>query len=336
MKLKIILMFFCVLILSAGCKSTIDVERVNVTPTPIIDSVFTNRAIAFFVTEKNIVLQDYIDDEGFIKIYGLDGALEAKIGKIGQGPKEFVTPNSIRYGANSILTKDLNSNRIALTNLENIRENDLSQEFVTFFDFEKEISDLTSDLSGNIITYNPEKDSIITIYNPTGEVIISFGKLPFKFLSSVKDKRSAFSGKIHYNSFNKKLLLCLNKIPYSAVYEVDGVNAKLLAEKTLAAFDYEIRDNKLILDSPGKDCMVESTLMKDYIVNGENDPDYVGSDHSRTSPKRYTVGIYDYNLDLKKIVNLNMVRYYLTSFGMNNTFYALAQNPDFCIVKVDL
>lgn len=335
MKKSVIAIHVCVLIWIVGCKrEPILVERVSVTPEMLTDSVFTNRALSFFTTENHIILQDFDREGAFIKIYNQSGRFEEEVGRIGQGPGEFVTPSSIQYGANAIFTRDLNSNRASIVNLTRSDGDNFASRFVSCPFIESNIVDLTSDMSDNFIVYNPESDSIITVFNPNGKIITSFGKLPF--LSSITNKRSAYFGRIFYNSFTKKLVLSLGSIPYTAVYEFDGIKGKLLCEKQFAEFDHRLSNGELILEERGKNCLVGCTLTKNYIVCIENDPDYTGTDHSRTSPKRYTIGLYDYNLNLRKIVNLNMVRNELTSSGKDDVLYVLAQNPEFCIVKVEL
>lgn len=334
--MKINLFLLVCLLLCGGCKDQKnDVEYIYLSPTLVTDDIYINRAVSFFCTNEYIVLQDVISDDGFVKVYNLNGNIEAQLGELGQAPNEFTTPISTRYGTNSIFTRDLNTDRMSIVDLSQIRKKCNSEKFVSYSFLKEGVADVVSDESNNLIVYNPKDESIISIYKPDGTILTSFGSLPFDFYSEIVNKYQAFSGKMYYNNFNDRLVLCLNNIPYSAVYQIKGQNVRLISEN-VGDFKYHVINGELKLDKPGKDCLVSCVLTRDYIVSIMNDPYYKGRDNSQTSPKRNTIGIFDYDFKLKKIVNIGMVRYNLSAQGEDNIIYVLAQNPEYCIVKVSL
>lgn len=327
--LKMLILFF----LFVSCnQNTSNIERVNIVPEIISDELYIHRNCNLIRTNNYFYLGDIKQGEGFIKIYNSNGSFNIGIGQIGNGPDEFTTPEIIPYKDDAILVW----NRYGRYNsaISENTENGISLKHIFLPFINDSIASLQTDLEGNFITYNPTKKNIITIYSKEGKEIISAGKLPYP--QNISNKNEYYSGRIIYNPYNKRLLLALNMLPYVALYKIEGKNITLLKEKELEKSEYIISDNKINVQYPGKDCFTEFCLTNNYIVSILNDPEYTGSDHSQTSPKRNTVGVYDYNLNLIKIANINMPRQKLASQGNDNSFYSIVLNPDYSIVKVDL
>lgn len=74
------------------------------------------------------------------------------------------------------------------------------------------------------------------------------------------------------------------------------------------------------------------TLERDY-QSDPTDEDTVGRDFSKLPQ---TVFLYDYDLNLRKIVNVGMPVLQLAADPYHNTVYAIGINPDFTIVKFDI
>lgn len=310
-----------------------EVERINVTPEIITDELYISRNCELIKTADLFYIVDVRESDGFIKIYNPDGSFNTNLGKIGNGPDEFTTPYATPYMTNDVFVW----NKWGRFNSAISQNADTGKILIpTPHHFINEnIASLQTDLEGNFITYNPtKKDGIISLYSKDGKEITSAGKLPYP--QTITNKQESFSGNIIYNPYNKKLVLALNTIPYSAVYQIKGDKIVLLKEQEIGETEYQIIDNNMNIPYPGKNCLVGFCLTKDYIISIMNDPDYKGNDSSQTSPKRNTVGVYDYNLNLVKIVNLNMPRTRLAAQGNNNSFYAIVLNPDYSLAKVEL
>lgn len=326
-----------ILFLLSGCvKESNIIKKKTVDPEIIIEELLMVRSPKIFCTKKNILLSsyDYFPNEKFIKLYNQDGELLSEEVNIGNGPNEFITPKCILYKDNSYLIWDQNKTNYSFIYTINEEGEFIKQRIETpFFKSGNPVS-AQSEENGNLIIYNPENENVLSIYGPDGSILFSGGKLPFP--NTIKDKSDAYQGELIYNRYNKKLLLFLKKLPYAAIYKVSDTGITLLCEKILAKNEYTITDNIIHIDKPGKDCMVSCCLIEDYIVSIKNDPDYKGDDHSLTSPKRHTVALYDYELNLKEFINIQMVRFNLAAVGDDNTFYAAVQNPENSIVKVTL
>ncbi|WP_280751707.1 MULTISPECIES: 6-bladed beta-propeller [unclassified Parabacteroides] len=332
MKIHIILTLLCVVLLNS-CHKAID--RMDVEATVLTEGLYMTMVGNFLCSDQHLILTPRnLSEEGFLHIFDQNGELIETIGNIGNGPNEFITPMSILYKENAIFTWDLNKKMQAIYSIDN-NTGSFHQELISVPFLEgKTLTAIQSDINGNFITYDPCATDILTVYNAEGEILASSGKLPFP--TGVANAISAYQGRIYYNRFNNLLLLCLSSLPYVALYEIKGSSITFLQEKMLRKKEYSVSDNMIHFDEYGKDCMVECCLTKDYIVSVKNDPDYKGSVHSRTSPKRNTVALYDFELNLVKIVNIHMSRYNLTSKGDDNSFYAIVQNPENSIVKVSL
>lgn len=325
---------FCLFI---GCTSNSPkkVERVKVNPTVIADELYVTRTWNFFCTENSIVITDSKQTDGFMQIFSYAGTLLKQTGRIGGGPEEYTVPLSIAYGKEGIFTWDGYSNQNpSICIAENKSTSDFKWNFISRPFETKEINAIQTDLSGNFIVYDPEKEDIITVYNPQGKQLVSGGKLPYP--DQVSNKKQAYMGRIWYNPHNKKLLLCFGNLPYAAIYKVDETGVKLEFEKYLAQKEYRITNGEIVFEEHGKNCKSECCLTKDYILSAENDKSYTGTDNSLNSPKRHTISVYDYELNLVKIIDMQRPRLNIAAKGNDNAFYAIVLNPENCIVRVDL
>lgn len=330
---KIFYITILILLLGSCKQRSHEVERVNLTPEVISDELFISRYSQLVKTSNHFYVCDVKEKDGFIKIYNPDGSFNQSIGKIGNGPEEFTTPYMIPYKKDGILTW----NKWGRFNsaISQNTENGMSLSPISIHFINDSVASLQTDLEGNFIAYNPtKKDGIITLYSKEGKEIASAGKLPYP--QEISNKQECFSGNIMYNPYNKKLVLALNQLPYAAVYQIKNNKITFLNEQEMGKAEYNISDNSMNIPHSGKDCLVGFCLTDDYIVSILNDPDYKEDDRSQTSPKRNTVGVYDYNLNLIKIVNLNMPRINLAAQGNDNCFYSIVLNPEYSIVKVDL
>lgn len=324
-----------VIIAFAFCTScsqkSMKTERVQVSPKVLTDSLFIKNAASFICIGDYLVLQDPRQGSNFIKIYDTKGHLVSEVGQIGSGPEEFILPECIPFGKNKFLTWNrYGTFQTAVSS----PENQFRPEFKNFHVFNGKNQSIQLCENGNFIAYDPTKDQVITLYSPDGKEIASAGKLPFP--SNIADREHFYSGKIVYNPENQTLLLYLEVLPYAATFKVTSSNISLLNERTFGNPEYTINEDQMQIKEGGKDCLVGCCLTEDFIISIMNDPDYTGNDNSQSSPKRYTVGVFDYDFNLVKIVNLRMPRYNLAASGEDNTFYAIVQNPENSIVEIEL
>lgn len=324
-----------VIIAFAFCTScsqkSMKTERVQVSPKVLTDSLFIKNAASFICIGDYLVLQDPRQGSNFIKIYDTKGHLVSEVGQIGNGPEEFILPECIPFGKNKFLTWNrYGTFQTAVSS----PDNQFRPEFKNFHVFNGKNQSIQLCENGNFIAYDPTKDQVITLYSPDGKEIASAGKLPFP--SNIADREHFYSGKIVYNPENQTLLLYLEVLPYAATFKVTSSNISLLNERTFGNPEYTINGDQMQVKEGGKDCLVGCCLTEDFIISIMNDPDYTGNDNSQSSPKRHTVGVFDYDFNLVKIVNLGMPRYNLAASGEDNTFYAIVQNPENSIVEIEL
>ena len=201
-----------------------------------------------------------------------------------------------------------------------------------------------------LVLQDPRQGSnFIKIYDTKGHLVSEVGQIgngPEEFIlpKCIPFGKNKFLTWNRYGTFqtavsspeNQTLLLYLEVLPYAATFKVTSSNISLLNERTFGNPEYTINGDQMQVKEGGKDCLVGCCLTEDFIISIMNDPDYTGNDNSQSSPKRHTVGVFDYDFNLVKIVNLGMPRYNLAASGEDNTFYAIVQNPENSIVEIEL
>ena len=124
-----------------------------------------------------------------------------------------------------------------------------------------------------------------------------------------------------------------------AVYQKDGNTFKLLHERKKVP-DYRVVDDELYLEEREKAGAFSVIQLKDYIVTLERDY-YTDNTNEMTVGRDFTkcpqtLFLYDYELNLKKIVNLRMPIVRITGTPKDNMVYAMVVNPEFTLVKCDV
>lgn len=324
---------FIILLLSGCSEKEKKVMRETITPEIIIEDLMMIRDPYFLCTDKHIILssRDNIPGDKFLKVYDLNGTLLDEGGMIGNGPNELNNPRVFLYNENSVFVWDMNLPTAFIYEID--KDGKLTEQPVKHPFSVREIISVQTDKKSNFIVYNPKNEDILTVCSSDGTTIMSGGKLPFP--ESIKEKDYYYQGEIIYNRYNQNLFLFLRQIPYAAIYKIDDSGITLIHEKMLGPKNYTIADNKMRIETQ-ENCFTDCCFTKDYIVSLKNDPDYTGNDHSRTSPKRHVATLYDYEFNMKKIINLQMVRNRFIAKGNDNTFYAAVENPENSIVKVTL
>lgn len=148
-------------------------------------------------------------------------------------------------------------------------------------------------------------------------------------------------GGLYYNPYNKKFIYNTCLFPYFALYEQKDSIFQLKWEKTAPKTSYEIKDGKFHFHD-NDDRPLEIVLTKDYIVALQQDKDTEFPTTKRTSGIRdfstvpTTLLVYDYDFNLKKIINMGMPILRIASKGDSNTLYTVGIDLDFCILRYEL
>jgi len=323
------------LILLFACKESrppVFVERISLEATAILnDSIESVMPGVVYVSEKYILWTDPFHSDMFMHILEIESGKEVgQMVEKGEGPDQFVAPSFAVLPNDRIFIFDPYTGKTAIQSIQLAIQNESpflskqSQELgnvtrVTFTDNEE------------MISFNPSESTPFTIVE--NMKTRKFGKLPFK--GDVANGYDHFQGSIAYNPMNKHFVYSTMKFPYYAVYKKEGNSFKLKNE-ILNIEDYSLRDGnfvyKGIMRGP-----YDLTLTSDYIVTMERDRKFDQTDDSKMgrdfTKLPHTIFLYDYDFQLRKIVDLGMPVLRIAADPINNTLYIIGVNPDFTLYK---
>ena len=330
----IILIFLSVFFLSCKeSKSKPEVERISLMPTHIVsDSIESMMPGEMYLSGNYLLWTDPFNNESFIHVLDINTGDElGRLIKMGEGPEEFVSPQLAVMPDNRLFVYDLFANRCAIVAIDEYLE---GQDSAIQFQ-ENKTTDVTSLIcleDGSLITFTPSKSEPFMLL----EKKQSFGKLPFK--GDISNGHDHFQGLVRYNPYNGYLYYSTFKMPYFALYKKSGNSFKLETEE-LRTDDCTVKDNNLLYNGSQRG-PIEVSLTADYIATVDTDPkaepiDYfkIGRDYTKLPQ---TLCLYDYNLHLRKVIDIGMPILRVASSPKDNTLYLLSANPEFILYRIEL
>ncbi|MFA6768084.1 MAG: hypothetical protein WCR86_06670 [Parabacteroides sp.] len=167
-----------------------------------------------------------------------------------------------------------------------------------------------------------------------------FGHLPLNEYLREDERYNQFQGVIHYNSEKKVLVYAPFHIPYLAVYDLSKQKYKLKKE-AFEFFKYTVQSNgelHLGEHTPG---IQDMNITKDYIITIKHDEKYestlnIKKDHDLTTYLPYSAFVYDYDLNLVKILNFPFRVLCIGGDLQSNDVYLMALKDDYEIVKISI
>jgi len=321
------------LLISCDEKTSKEVVRVSYEVKVINNDLETVMPGALMLTENYLLWTDPISSERLVHVLDRNTGQEyGQMVSVGQGPQEFISPNVATLPNDRLYVFDINSEKTGLFSIADAVRGDNSF-LMAEMEVKGDITRLLSTSEEELITFSPSASEPFTITN-SGKTD-SFGKLPFE---NVVHGYNHFQGQIAYNSQKESLIYTTFKFPYLALYQKEKNSFKKDKEVCFSD-DYEIRNGVFIYNGERRGA-IELALTADYIVTLERDRKFDDTDESRTgrdfTKLPQTVFLYNYDLQLEKIVDLGMPILRLAADTSNNTLYAIVVNPDFMIVKCEL
>jgi hypothetical protein len=330
------LMFLLFILIQWSCTKNgskpIKVENVYIEPLTITDSVMTSFPGSLMLSGNYLVWEDPFSYSAFIKVVDIhSGKQVAQAGNTGQGPNEFVTPSVHLLSTNKIGVTDLNANKRAVFDIEQLLKGNEA------FTYSRKTG-----LKGVTRYLEIEDNKTVGLY--PGETYLfrvvdknkafAFGKFPIN--EHINDGYGYYQGNLAYNPDSEKLIYCPFNFPYIISYKRSGDSFKHI--KTLKIYDvkYEVVNGEIKF----KERVVlihEIALTKDYIVAAQlKEFKKEMDEYSGYDKLPQTLYLYDYDLNLQKIVDLKVPIYRLAANEESNTVYAIVANPEFSIVTVEL
>lgn len=323
MKNLVIVLF---LLLLLGCERN-KISHTYVIPEVLNDSIYTIMPGEMLVCDEQLIWADPFSKAEYLHVIDLKTGYEiGTMGNIGMGPQEFITPFVSNFIRNRHLyISDVNTHKEAFFSLDSFL---LGKDY--YIDIQKK--SFYKDLIDVFLVKNTEEGNPYYFKATIGKDSLFFGKYP------IEDEMWHFGGNMAYNPQNGYLVYALWDFPYIALYQGGVEGFKLLSERKKVP-NYYISDNRIFLDNEtiGATGIV---LLKDYIVTIERDRSVDKTDESKVgrdfSKNSQTLYVYDYTLELKKILNIQMPIVRIGGEPKNNTIYAIVVNPDFALVKCDV
>lgn len=339
MKQGLFLFFFFLLSCKGEKKTTGEISFME--PIPVVDSLFMQMPGEVYFVNNYIIIEDALGTDNFYKIYDTSGSFVKAIVSSGNSSVEFSTPSLTLLENNDIIVSDLNrGNAIIYKNgFDSLYQyKDLSPKLLKKSSLKNLHDDFFLTLNND---FNSEIEELFSIYN-NDSLVQSFGKFPI-FEKDI-NKYDAYQGFLGYNKINGQLIYFSYRIPYYAIYKKNGNNFELAKENNYGKFDYSVNNGNLKVELPDNTPIVsEVALLKDYIVtlgNTEEDlkeipaPSGRARDFSRLPRSLF---LYDYDLNLIKVISLKTSILRLTSNINSNLLYlATYIDGEFNLSKLNL
>ena len=299
-----------------------------VTPEILTDSIYTRMPGDLIVCGDQLVWSDPFSKKDFLHV--VDSKTGEEIGtmaKIGQGPEEFITPGVSAFVRNRHLyVSDANSPRTGYFSLDSFL---LGKKYR--IDLAKNPS-YSDKLGENFSLINSEEGNTAYFKATIGGEDIYFGKFP------IENESFYFWGEVAYSPINEYLVYAVGKFPYLALYKKEGKNLSLVWERKEVP-EYRISDNRIFFEGERSGAR-GVVLLKDYIVTIERDRNVDKTDESKVgrddSKLPHTVYIYDYDSNLKQILNFQMPISRIGGEANKNTIYMIVANPEYAIAKYEI
>ena len=319
-----------------SCQSRKDsVERVSyIEYETIVDTIESRLPGSLFYQDGLVYWHDVLSSTHFIRVVNASDSHELYgFGDVGSGPEEFTNPLLSLCPDGGFYLNDGNKP------LEQLCRQDCSADSLH--------------VSKSVYTLIPRTTRMLHMKDDTCFYLCPGEDKMFLTVRDGKEYRNGvcpvseeFSnkfdivqGNVSYNAVNGKLVYSAMRFPYMAIYDwtADGWQ---LDKELKSSFDYTVSDGKIKLSGKFSGAM-ELALTKDYIVLLQRDKEVEGEPSAPKYPRDISVlprslFVYDYDLKLKKIVNMPFALLRLCGDESSDNVYAIAANPDFSMIRIDL
>lgn len=330
--MKNTILFLFLLCFFLSCKKEANEPlRVSLKYELISKDVLTTMPGSLIVSDSFLIWTDPFARDYFVHVHhAMTGDKIGVMGKVGEGPNEFISGGISRFCINNMLSaNDANGNTEGYLSIDSLLLHRNSfvgkSEHERESDFERLDTDVYLDR-----TEDGDPDYFKSII---GGHASSFGVYP------VLSVRQHVGGYKAYDAQEGYLAYTSFQTPYLALYQREGNGLNLLWEIKSSKDLYEVADGKIIFDRSiggAKDVC----FTKEYIVTLDRDRKYDQTDEAtagrdvRKCP--HSVFLYDFDSKLVKIVDLGIPVIRIAADRRSNTLYAIGADPDYMLVKYEL
>lgn len=333
--MKKLLLLLAVTGLFSCQQKDVQVKRIsNPRYATVIDTMYSQMPGCIFYQDGLIYWHDALAPENFIHIVdGISGKEVETLGSIGTGPEEYTAPMLALSPAGGLYISDANKPLERLYRWD--KETDSVQVLRSDYQSQSEATRILHLQDEACLRFFPgSKRPFVTV--KAGKIYRN-GVLPLE--EEITNGYDVFQGNIACNSQNGKLVYSAMRIPYLAVYEW-GNEGWSLEKELKGTFEYTVTDKELKLSQSTRGAM-ELALTQDYIVLLQRDEPVEGKPEPPKYPRDMSslprsLFVYDYQLSLKKIINMPFPVLRICGDEATNQVYAVAVNPDFSVIKIEI
>ena len=337
MKNNVLSFLIAVLFFSCSGKN-VEVQRIsNLEYVVVSDSIYTRMPGTILYQDGIVFWEDPISFDNIIHAVDVKNRTELlAFGNRGEGPNDFTETIMSLDSEGGIIVNDLNKP------LEIHSQVNIDKKSVSFSSYKYDCDNKATRLlyldKGKVLYHYPEAEKMFQVKENTSEY--SFGERPIK--EKMNNAYDIFQGQIAYNP-QRRLLVYSNLIfPYLSIYKrLDSEGWSQIGEWK-ENLDYTISEGKLNFAPDSKKGAMELALTNDYIVLLQRDTEMEENISNKDMRGRNMASlprslfVYDYDLNLKKIVNMPFPMLRLCGDVETNTVYAMSVNPEFELIKLEL
>ena len=337
MKNNVLSFLIAVLFFSCSGKN-VEVQRIsNLEYVVVSDSIYTRMPGTILYQDGIVFWEDPISFDNIIHAVDVKNRTELlAFGNRGEGPNDFTETIMSLDSEGGIIVNDLNKP------LEIHFQVNIDKKSVSFSSYKYDCDNKATRLlyldKGKVLYHYPEAEKMFQVKENTSEY--SFGERPIK--EKMNNAYDIFQGQIAYNP-QRRLLVYSNLIfPYLSIYKrLDSEGWSQIGEWK-ENLDYTISEGKLNFAPDSKKGAMELALTNDYIVLLQRDTEIEENISNKDMRGRNMASlprslfVYDYDLNLKKIVNMPFPMLRLCGDVATKTDYAMSVNPEFELIKLEL
>ena len=329
--------YFLTCIMFSSCQNKDKpIERININTEIAYDSIYSRMPGTLLKLDNYLIWQDPFSIENFIHIIDLKKGQEiGTMGTIGQGPEEFNTPVISSVGNNNIFVFDLNTTHQAFYSIDSLKNN--KKPYIRYKD--NDLKSITKKIpigKDQFVILQPSESKRFRMVKDGNS--FEFGS-PFIEGKDFENKYDINQGNIELNPQKDKFVFASYLFPYIEIYDTKKEDIPLLFSSSISPKLYKRIGTEIKKDPSRRGCL-SMTLTKEYIVTIQRDYEVDDTDESTVgmdfNKLPQTLFLYDYNGNMKRIVNVGIPVFNLIGDIKRNTVYVMGVDPEFVIIKCEL
>ena len=331
------ILFIAIAMFSSCSEKNGEVQRISNQAYKVIsDSIYSRMPGTILYQDGIVYWQDVPSFEKFI--HAIDVKTQSEITSFanrGKGPHDFTAPELSLAPEGGLYINDGNKPLEILYQID-ARSNLSTQ--IRKYENNPIATRLLHLDNGTTLFLCPDKNELFHIHREDN-TDISFGERPIG--ERINNAYDVFQGNLNYHPKKKMLVYSNLTFPYLAIYKHSADGNWSRTSELKEDWDYTISEGELRYSPKGKKAAMEMALTDDYIVLLQRDTQVEETVSSKERGRSmallpHSLFIYDYDLQLKKIINMPFPMLRLCGDAETNTVYAMCVDPEFELISINL